>query len=309
MSGAGAGAGAEAGAAGRIHGGGFLERMARDSARRVWEARAAEPLADLVARARDGEQPPAYRPDSFEVWAEFKSSSPSEGIFDRRDLDRRVDAYQEGGAAVLSVLTERSEFGGSLADLQGAARRAAVPVLRKDFLVDPYQVWEALAAGASGVLLIARILTDEVLNRMLDAAAEAGLFVLLEAFEQEELDRAAGAARVAGAAGRTPVVLGVNCRDLDTLRVDPARFADYRLPGRPRPGGIAEGSVAEARTTAAPGLRVVAESGIEDPAGAARVAALGYGAVLVGSALMRSGRPVESVRELLEAGRAACRSG
>ena len=261
----------------------FLATMAQESESRLLRARSREPLEELMARAVDGPAPASYHPDGFEIWAELKPQSPSEGTLGIGGYDSLVDralAYARGGASVLSVLTEPSAFGGSLDLLGRIARATEHPLMRKDFLVHSYQVWQARAWGAAGVLLIARILPDGLLESMVDAAAAAGLFVLLEVFDQAELDRAAQFA----SSTHPLVILGVNCRDLATLRVDFSRFADFRLPA----------------------CRVMAESGVQSAADAAKAAALGYQGVLVGSALMHSPHPEDLVHELLASGRSAC---
>ena len=134
--------------------------------------------------------------------------------------------YEAGGAAAVSVLTEPVHFLGSLEDLAGVAEAVAIPVLRKDFVVDAYQVWEARAAGAAAVLLIVAALEDGVLADLHRVAAEADLDVLVEAHDADEVRRAA-AAHVAAGTGRR-LVLGINARDLATLSVDRGRFAALR---------------------------------------------------------------------------------
>ncbi len=248
--------------------------------------------ASIRGRAADTAPPPVLRSsdEGFDLIAEVKLRSPSAGAFVARPgnggslVARRARAYQLGGAAVLSVLTEPVRFGGALSHLIAAAAAVTVPVLRKDFLVHPLQLFEARAAGAAGALLIERMLPGGLLAEMLDAAAEAGLFVLLESFGADELQRSAEAV-----AGRSQtVLLGVNARDLATLEVDPDRH--HRLAGH-FPSGPR-----------------VAESGIDDAAGAAAVAADGYTHALVGSALMRSAHPTAAVAALLDAGRRAGRA-
>ena len=153
--------------------------------------------------------------------------------------------------------------------------------------MDPYQIFDARACGAGGALLILRMLDETRVVEMLDAAGEAGLFVLLEAFDAEDLARARSLVDRAGASSSRPCVLvGLNCRDLATMAVEPSRLA---IPAAEFPAGAAR----------------VAESGIETPAGAARVAELGYDLALVGRALMRAEDPRAAVRDMLEAGRAA----
>ena len=182
---------------------------------------------------------------------------------------------------MISVLAEPSEFGGSIELVRAVASAVSVPVLAKDFLVDPIQVYEAREAGADGVLLIARILDERALAGLLDAASECGCFVILEAFDEADLTRMS---RVV--ADRPDVLVGVNCRDLDTLQVVPERHVELAdlLP---------EGPVA------------VAESAIAGPADVERVVAHGYRAALVGSALMKADEPEALARDLIAAGRRA----
>src|SRR5690606_13551448 len=152
----------------------------------VRNARAAEPEGRLLARANATAAPPPLALGAFDVIAELKLRSPSAGGLARSGLDRdaQIAAYGEGGAAAVSVLTGPAEFGGSLDHLREAAAllaRHRRPVMRKDFLTDPYQVVEARAAGAGGVLIIVTMLTDAEVSSLLEAASELGLFALLEA--------------------------------------------------------------------------------------------------------------------------------
>lgn len=271
---------------------GLLSDMVRSSAARVAAARESMPDAALREAALAMSAPPrlVLAPDGFDVIAELKLRSPSMGDLSATTIDplRRLEAYAEGGAAVCSILTEPTRFDGELEHLQRAVDVLGpygVPAMRKDFLVDPYQVLEARAYGASGVLLIVRMLPRPRLTEMLDCAAELGLFVLLEAFDAADL--AIAQAVAAERAGRDEqVLIGLNCRDLETLAIDASRFEALRdrLPS---------------------GWPSVAESGVQSPADAARVAALGYRVALVGTSLMQRADPREAVRELLRAGRAA----
>jgi indole-3-glycerol phosphate synthase len=163
--------------------------------------------------------------------------------------------------------------------LRTVAEAVSIPVMAKDFLVDPYQVYEARDAGADGILVIARILDDEAATRILDAAAEVGMFCLVEAFDRADMARLPVLA-----AGRPDVLIGVNCRDLESLGIVPDLHQELarHLP---------------------PGLVAVAESAITGPADVERVASFGYSAALVGSALMRAGDAPELVRGMVEAGR------
>lgn len=273
---------------------GLLDDMALGSTQRVASARSA--LPEHVLRARCEQLPPAPKlalsDRGFDLIAELKLRSPAMGDLSAHAQDpvRRLCAYATGGAAACSVLTEPSRFDGDLAHLHTAAAALApqgVPVLRKDFLVDEYQLLEARAAGAGGVLLIVRMLPVDRLAAMLDEAAALGLFVLLEAFDAEDLAVAAELAR--GRADRDErVLMGLNCRDLQTLQVDFERFERLRdrLP---------------------PQWPAVAESGVTMPREAHRVAALGYRLALVGTTLMQSVEPQLAVRDFIEAGRAAHR--
>ena len=271
----------------------FLMRMARSSGARVVEARTREPEAELRRRAMATPAPPrvALSENRFDLIAEVKFRSPSMGTLIREDRERdvagRARAYGDAGAAVISVLTEPDHFGGNLRDLEQAAHAVEIPAMRKDFLVDPYQVWEARACGAAGVLLIVRMLDDDRIGALIEAAGEAGMFVLLEAFDEEDLKRITSGA-IRGASEET-VWIGVNARDLATLAVVPERLA--RLAGR------------------IPAERIsVAESGISTADDAADAARSGYSLALVGTALMRAEDPGALVAAMLRAGRAAPRS-
>jgi len=269
---------------------GFLDDMARSSAVRVKEALAKESVAELERRAKQA--PPAPRlklsPHGFDVIAELKLRSPAQGRLAEagEDWPKRVAAYAKGGAAAVSVLTEPSRFDGALQHLQQAAaqlRPLDVPAMRKDFLVDPYQVLEARAAGAGGILVIIRMLSRSQRLELLDAAAEHQLFVLLEAFDAADLAAAAELlgehfARRPGSAGQ--ILVGINSRDLQSLKVVPERFAELApLLPRARP--------------------CVAESGVASAADAQRMAALGYSLALIGTALMGCDDPEELLREIL----------
>jgi indole-3-glycerol phosphate synthase len=270
---------------------GLLSDMQRSSLARVREARSRRSEGDLRAAARSMPPPPALAPgNGFDLIAELKLRSPSMGDLGAQTADplARIEAYARGGAAILSVLTEPDRFDGRLEHLELAAarmQRHGVPVMRKDFLVDPYQLVEARAHGASGVLLIVRLVDRAGLVEMLDCAQELGLFVLLEAFDSADLAIAADIAAQRHSR-REQVLMGLNCRDLETLEIDFARFAQLRdeLP---------------------PAWPAVAESGVTAPADAASVARLGYRFALVGTSLMQRADPQIAVAELLAAGRAA----
>ncbi len=266
----------------------FLGRMARASRERARLAIAREPEVALRARALATEDPPALQLGEFDLIAELKLRSPAAGSLAEPGFNRdaQLAAYATGGAAAISVLTEPDEFNGALAHLEEAAAVLgphAVPAMRKDFLTDPYQVLEARAAGAGGVLVIVTMLTDADVEALLACARECGIFVLLEAFDSEDLARIAGLTGPRRAPARAPVLCGVNCRDLKTLAVDFGRFAALarHLPE---------------------GLKAVAESGVASEDEIRAVAGQGYHAALVGSALMRATEPVEAVTRLIAAG-------
>lgn len=218
------------------------------------------------------------------VIAEVKRASPSRGhLAWVPDPAAHARAYAAGGAAAISVLTEPAHFRGTLGDLREVTTAVPVPAIRKDFVVDAYQVWEARRAGAAAVLLIVAALDDPTLVGLLEECGAAGLDALVEVHDPDEAARA-GAAQVA-AAGAPPAIVGVNARDLATLQVDPGRFAACveALPA---------GAVA------------VAESGVAGPGDVARAAAAGADAVLVGEHVVTSPDPRAAVRRLVEAGRA-----
>lgn len=266
----------------------FLGRMARRSRERVSRASARESEAALRARAIAAADPPRLTLGEFDLIAELKLRSPAAGSLAEPDFDRasQLAAYASGGAAAISVLTEPDEFNGELSHLEDAASilmKHGKPAMRKDFLVDPYQVFEARAAGAGGVLVIVTMLSDEETEALLACARDCGLFVLLEAFDVDDLKRIARLAGPNLAPERAPVLCGVNCRDLKTLAVDFERFAVLaeHLPE---------------------GLTAVAESGILGTDEIRAVARMGYQAALVGSILMQAQQPAQAVADLIATG-------
>jgi indole-3-glycerol phosphate synthase len=237
--------------------------------------RATVPAADLRAALADVDPPrdplPHFRAPGSSVIAEVKRRSPSKGdlagIPDPADLARR---YAAGGAAAISVLTEERRFGGSLADLRSVRAAVDVPLLRKDFIVEPYQLLEARASGADLALLIVAALGDDVLKQLYDEARELGLAVLVEVHDEAETERSV-------ALGAE--LIGVNARDLKTLDVDADTF------GRLAP--------------LVPADRVlVAESGISGRDDVSRFVAEGARVVLVGEALVKNGDPEGAVRAM-----------
>jgi indole-3-glycerol phosphate synthase len=206
------------------------------------------------------------------VIAEVKRRSPSRGAI-REDLDpvAHARAYERGGAAAISVLTDEPHFGGSMDDLRRVVAAVRVPVLRKDFVLNEVQIHEARAAGASAVLLIARVLQSGQLNALARSVRAWNMMPLIAVHAEHELD----AALAAG-----PSVLGVNARDLDTFAVDLAGAERLvkRIPA---------------------GVPVVAESGIETREDVERLAGAGADFVLVGTSVARVADPETAVRELV----------
>lgn len=233
--------------------------------------------ADEVRPARPWGK--ALRGAGLAVIAEIKRRSPSAGSLDPGiDVAGRAEVYAAHGAAAVSVLTDR-DFGGGLEDLERVAAAVHVPVLRKDFLVDPWQVWESRAAGADAALLIVAALDDPGLCAVARAAEEAAIGLLVEVHDPGEIPRALALG---------PEVVGVNARDLSTLETDPVR---------------ATRTLAALRRQAGDGVVVVAESGIAGPEDVRRARDAGADAVLVGEALMRTPDPGRRVAELVAAGR------
>ena len=269
---------------------GFLDDMATASAARVAEAIRHESPSALERRAREAAPGPSLRlsGSGFDVIAELKLRSPAVGRLGdaSRDWLGRIAAYARGGAAAVSVLTEPSRFDGTLEHLRQAAQvltPLGVPAMRKDFLVDPYQILEARAAGAGGALVILRMLPRPQIVELLDVAAAHGMFVLLEAFDAADLD-VAGDLLASRAEREESILIGINSRDLQTLQVVQERFAALAplLPA---------------------GCPAVAESGVASAGDARRMRQLGYGVALIGTALMAHEDPSRLLREILTAAR------
>ncbi|MBT8090137.1 MAG: indole-3-glycerol-phosphate synthase [Gammaproteobacteria bacterium] len=262
----------------------FLQTMAASSAER-----AAAVASKFVSTDFDKPVVP-LRLGDFDVIAEIKDRSPAEGALKTKTRSRvdQATSYAAGGAAAISVLTEPSRFDGKLAHLEEVvAAVPGTPVMRKDFLVAPVQVDEARKAGASGVLLIAALLSDKKLREMLDVAWQHGMFVLLESFDENDLARSSKLMENADdceRAGSGQLLFGVNTRNLRTLEVDNGRLR--KLAAR------------------LPTARCVAESGLRVAEDAAKVAGYGYRLALVGTALMRSDDPAALVAAMRDAGSA-----
>jgi indole-3-glycerol phosphate synthase len=237
--------------------------------------RAERPFDELVAAVAAAptalDPLPALRAPGLSVIAEVKRSSPSKGaLAPIEDPAGLAASYAAGGAAAISVLTEQRRFGGSLADLHAVRAAVSTPLLRKDFFVSSYQLWEARAAGADLVLLIVAALDDDQLATLLAQAAELGMTALVETHTPSEVERALGV----GAK-----LIGVNNRNLKTLDVDLGNFEQ-----------MAE-LIGDKAVT-------VAESGILSAQDAARMRTAGADAILVGELLVRHGDPRAAVAAL-----------
>lgn len=254
---------------------GIFEQLIAAARDGVERRRGQVPQADLEQRLRRrGDDRPfdeaLVRP-GLSLIAEFKRRSPSAGqIAADAQVGEQVGAYERGGAAALSVLTDEAHFGGSLADLREARAACDLPILRKDFVVDPYQLYEAAANGADAVLLIVRALEDGQLRELYELAGRIDLDCLVEVHDGEELERALAL---------DVDVVGINNRDLDAGGVDVATTFEL-MPDVPA------------------GKTVVAESGISSRSELEELERVGVDAVLIGSALMTAEDPEALAREL-----------
>ena len=255
----------------------YLDKILERTRARVELTRRERPFEELDRESRNAGQvrdfAGAIRAEGMSLIAEFKRRSPSKGVI-RADVDPAevAGAYERGGARALSVLTEPEFFSGSLDDLARARQATTLPVLRKDFVVDPYQIVEARAGGADAVLLIVAAIPDPVaFAELADAAAHYGLAALVEVHSEWELDDAFEV---------EPGLVGVNQRDLRTFDVD-------------------EGLAIRLRPRIPADVATVAESGITDRAGVEALEEAGVDAMLVGETLMRAGDPARAARELL----------
>ena len=252
----------------------FLDGIVANTAVRVAERRGREPLSELRARLRDA--PPVLSfhdaiAKSFGVIAEHKRRSPSAGeIREGSSVTEIVRAYERGGAAALSILTEERHFGGSLDDLTEARAASDLPILRKDFTVDPYQLVEARAVGADAVLLVVGSLESDALASLYQEARALDLDALVEVHDGNELETALEI---------DADVIGINNRDLGDFSVDLNRTFDL-LSDVPA------------------GKTVVSESGIDSRDAVEELERIGVDAVLVGELLMRAPDPEEALRSL-----------
>ncbi len=252
-----------------------LDRIVESTRDELARRRQAVPLGELEAALAGRQEPRPFKEalgsPGISVIAEHKRRSPSAGDI-RTDvaLTEIVQAYERGGAAALSVVTEGAHFGGSLDDLRQARAATYLPVLRKDFIIDSYQLYESAAAGADAVLLIVAALIPEKLSQLYQEARALDLDVLVEVHEESELEVALDV---------DADVIGINNRNLEDFSVDLSRTFDL-LADVPA------------------GKTVVSESGIADRSVVEELEGIGVDAVLVGEALMRARDPEQAVREL-----------
>lgn len=241
------------------------------------KAAAAAPALDAFA-ALGGNADQAKRDTTLRVISEVKRKSPSKGAL--AEIPEPADlatAYVAGGASVISVLTEERRFGGSLADFDAVRAAVDIPLLRKDFTVDEYQIYEARAHGADLVLLIVAALDDAQLREFLDLTHALGMNALVETHTEEEIARAVKL----GAK-----LIGVNVRNLKTLEVDPANFA--KLAGLIPSEAI-----------------IIAESGVNSVTEVREYASHGADAILVGEALVKDNDPSAAIKQFMSTGTAA----
>jgi indole-3-glycerol phosphate synthase len=259
----------------------ILEKIIGHKLIEVEESKKALPFSTLVERVEKTSEPldflKAVNPNgSLRIIAEVKHASPSKGIF-REDFDpvEIARSYERGGAAALSVLTDEKFFKGSLTYLKDIRQAVDIPLLRKDFTVDPYQVFEARLYGADAILLIAAALEQHTMKELLDLAHSLGLNAIVEVHDDSELDRALDVGSR---------IIGINNRDLRTFEVD--LTVSTRLAGR-IPGDIV----------------VVAESGIGSPEDIGKLRGGGVHVFLIGETFMRAPDPGVELQKLISSSR------
>jgi len=271
----------------------ILEKILATKHEEVIAGRSRVPLVDMISRAREADPARGFsaalsrRIDAGDaaVIAEIKRASPSKGLI-RADFDppSHAKSYAAGGAACLSVLTDRQYFQGANEFLQAARAACALPVLRKDFTIDPWQVWEARALGADGILLIVSALGDDQLTELEGTAIEAGLDVLVEVHDAAELERAL--------ALTTPLI-GVNNRNLRSFETRIETSLELHAQLAASTDGRDEGRI------------LVTESGIRDRSDVARLRQAGIHAFLIGETFMRADDPGAALSAMFRDGESA----
>ena len=263
----------------------FLQAMALSSMKRLEKNKANHSEENLLKSCEEIKRKPFVEFQSgFLFITEIKKSSPSLGEISKPEFNlfKQAEAYVNSGSNVISVLTEPSKFTGSLQDLNDISKRfSETPTMRKDFLVEPYQVSEAFLNGAGGVLLILAMLSNRMLKMMIERAIKHEMFVLLEAFDEVDMQRAKTIISEFGPHSSN-ILLGVNCRDLRTLDVNFSRFENLSSL-------IPEDVVC------------IAESGITGASEIEVLSNLGYSGALIGTALMQSETPDQLLKEMMAA--------
>ncbi|MBK9165687.1 MAG: indole-3-glycerol phosphate synthase TrpC [Acidobacteria bacterium] len=255
----------------------FLEEIIAAKRERIAAAKRVANMPDLKSIAAENSNRPGRLSDALgkpgpAIIAEFKRASPSKGVInDRLDPAATAKAYEAGGAAAISVLTEEDFFAGSMADLIAIRDAVSIPVLRKDFTIDEFQIVESAAAGAAAILLIVAALKQEQLRDFLSVAKGFGLDTIVEVHDREEMEIAVDS----GAS-----IIGVNSRNLKTFEVS-LDISRSLIELRPE------------------GVLTITESGISKAEEIAELHALGFDAFLIGEMLMRSGDPRGELKRLL----------
>lgn len=258
----------------------FLQEVTAKTRQRVEAQRARWSLEDLHKRLKKDAPKRSFQKAlrqkrGLALIAELKQASPSAGVIKKEgDMAGRIKAYVRGGAAALSILTEEEYFHGSISLLEEVRALTTLPLLRKDFIIDPYQIIESKILGADAILLITTLLAGPLLRDFIVQADELGLEALVEVHDERDLEEALRA---------KASLIGINNRDMRTLRVDPSN-AERLLSKAPKEG-----------------VTFVVESGIKSPAELPRLMELGAHAVLIGETLMRAQDPEELVKEFTQA--------
>jgi indole-3-glycerol phosphate synthase len=256
----------------------FLASMALSSKLRVMESLKEVPEEALAISCLKYHPVPLSQKKTLKIIAEIKKRSPADGLLANENFDIKIQStkYINANVAAISVLTEPDAFYGSLNDLAKVsvlAKKNNIPTLRKDFIIDVYQLYEARQYGASGVLLIVKILSDELLLLLITKALSLKLFLLIECFDEQDINRLKTILNnYESRLNHEQILLGINCRNLTTLKVNKDHFQQMS-------------------TYLFGGYSWIAESGIADASDLKQIIKYGYGGALIGSALMKAVDP------------------
>ncbi len=253
----------------------ILQKILKHKQQEIAQHRRQRSLKELKAAIRDVPPPRQFRQlfvSGFHVIAEFKKASPSRGIIaEQVSLVTQLQAYERGKATAISVLTDAHFFKGCHQDLMQAKHITTLPILRKDFIIEPYQVWESRAIGADAILLIAAALTPTQVKQLSDLAGELGMAVLLELHHPTEIHHIPD--------NTSHLLIGINNRNLETFQVSLETSLQIK-PALPK------------------SIPAISESGVDSPQAAQRLKAAGFQGILVGEALMRSPQPEQFIQQL-----------